>query len=220
MFIGHYGVALAAKKIDKKPSLGTLFLASEFIDLLWPLFLLLGIEKVKIDPGNTAITPLDFIYYPFSHSLVGVIIWTLLFGVVYFLIKKNFKTSILLGALVLSHWILDFITHRPDLQLFPWSDLRVGLGLWYSIPFTILIEGLIFIAGIFLYLKSTKAVGKKGTIIFWCLIIFLSVIYVMNIFGPPPPSEKPLGYVGLTQWLLIAWGYWADRNRNVIEFSY
>jgi len=100
MFIGHFGVGLAAKKIDKKPSLGTLFFASQFIDLLWPVFLILGIEKVKIDPGISAFTPLDFVYYPFSHSLLGVFFWAVLFGTIYFLLKKNIKSAIVLGILV------------------------------------------------------------------------------------------------------------------------
>ena len=212
MFIGHYGVALAAKKIDKRPSLGTLFMASEFIDLIWPVLLILGIEKVKIEPANSAFTTLDFTFYPYSHSLIGVIFWALIFGSVYYLIKKNIKVSVLLAAIVISHWILDLITHLPDLQLFPWSETRVGLGLWNSVPFTIIIEGLIFIAGIYFYLQTTKPSGVKGKLIFWSLIIFLVVMYIISTFSPPPPSVKPIGYMGLAQWLLIAWGYWADRN--------
>ena len=214
MFIGHFGVGLAAKRIDKKPSLGTLFFASQFIDLLWPFFLLLGIERVKVEPGISAFTPLDFVYYPFSHSLLGVLFWSFLFGSIYFLVKKNFKTSLLLGILVLSHWILDLITHIPDLPLFPGVDIKVGIGLWNSIPFTIIVEGLIFITGSFLYIKATKAENKKGVFALWGLLIFLVVVYIMNIFSPPPDSAEAIGYVGLSQWLLIAWGYWIDRNRK------
>ena len=214
MFIGHFGVGLAAKKIDKKPSLGTLFFASQFIDLLWPFFLLLGIERVKVEPGISAFTPLDFVYYPFSHSLLGVLFWAFLFGSIYFLVKKNFKTSLLLGILVLSHWVLDLITHIPDLPLFPGVDTKVGIGLWNSIPFTIIVEGLIFITGSFLYIKATKAENKKGVFALWGLLIFLVVVYIMNIFSPPPDSAEAIGYVGLSQWLLIGWGYWIDRNRK------
>lgn len=216
MFIGHFGTGFAAKSIDKKPSLGTLFFAAQFIDLLWPLFLLLGIEKVKIEPGISAFTPLNFIYYPFSHSFLGVLIWAALFGVVYFLLKKNVTASVLLGLLVLSHWVLDLITHIPDLPLIPWSDIKVGFGLWNSIAFTIIIEGTIFISGIYLYLKTTKAVNKKGSIGFWSLILFLIITYIINVFGTPPPNEEAIGYAGLSMWLLIAWGYWVDRNRTII----
>ena len=118
MFIGHFGVGFGAKKIDNKPSLGTLFLAAQFVDLLWPFLLILGIEKVEITPGITAFNPLDFTYYPFSHSLFGMLVWAVLFGVIYFLFKKNFKSALLLGVLVISHWVLDLIVHIPDLPIF------------------------------------------------------------------------------------------------------
>ncbi len=216
MFIGHFGVGLAAKKVDNKPSLGTLFMASQFIDLLWPIFLILGIEKVKIDPGNTAFTPLDFIYYPFSHSFFAVLIWSVLFGLVYYLIRKNLKSSIVVGSLVMSHWILDWITHRPDLPLLPWFGLKVGLGLWNHVLITLIIELFIFVIGAYLYIKVTKATNKKGSIGLWSLLIFLVLIYFMNVFGDPPPSDGPIAYVGLSMWLLVAWGYWIDLNRKTV----
>ncbi|MFC2094529.1 hypothetical protein ACFLSH_02760 [Bacteroidota bacterium] len=216
MFIGHFGVGFAAKKFAKKTSLGTLFLASQFIDLLWPFFVIFGIEKVAIDPGNTAFTPLDFIYYPFTHSLLGVIIWALLFGVVNYFIKKDLKTSLILGILVLSHWILDFITHRPDLPLLLGSDsVLVGLGLWNSIIATVIIESMIFIIGVYLYISLTKAKNKVGAYSLWSLLIFFIIIYISNLFGPPPGSADAVGYVSLAQWLLIAWAYWIDRNRSI-----
>jgi len=214
MFIGHLGVGFGAKKVDSLPSLGTLFLASQFIDLLWPFFLLLGIERVEIDPGISAFTPLDFTYYPFSHSLLGVLFWSVLFGAIYFLIKKNKKGAVLLGFLVLSHWILDFITHIPDLPFLPGVEAKVGLGLWNSVILTIIIEGLIYVSGFLLYIKAAPAKNKTGSIALWALFIFLIIIYVMNITSPPPPSADAIAYVGLSQWLIIAWGYWIDRNRR------
>ncbi len=214
MFIGHYGVGMAAKKIDGRPSLGTLFLAAQFLDVLWPIFILLGWEKVEIEPiANTFLT-LHFTSYPFSHSLAAALLWSVMFGVIYYLIKRNLKVSILLGSLVFSHWVLDFIVHVPDLQLFPGSSIRVGLGLWDSTVWAIIVEGMIFAFGIFLYVRSTKVKNMKGSIIFWSLIAFLVFAYVMNLIGPPPPSVKALGFVGVSQWLIIAWAYWADRNRD------
>ena len=213
MFIGHFGTGLAAKKLDSKISLGTLFLAAQFIDLLWPIFLLLGIEKVIIEPGNTSFTPLNFISYPYSHSLFGVLIWSLLFGSIYYIYRKNINSALLLAALVMSHWILDLITHRPDLLIIPSSDIKVGLGLWNSVIFTMLIEGSIFGVGAYLYISCTKAENKKGKIGLWSLLVFLVVIYLMNIFGSPPPSEKAIAVVGLFQWLLVGWAYWIDKNR-------
>ncbi|MHB8904726.1 MAG: metal-dependent hydrolase [Melioribacteraceae bacterium] len=213
MFIGHFGTGLAAKKLDSKISLGTLFLAAQFIDLLWPIFLLLGIEKVIIEPGNTSFTPLNFISYPYSHSLFGVLIWSLLFGSIYYIYRKNINSALLLAALVMSHWILDLITHRPDLLIIPSSDIKAGLGLWNSVIFTMLIEGSIFGVGAYLYISCTKAENKKGKIGLWSLLVFLVVIYLMNIFGSPPPSEKAIAVVGLFQWLLVGWAYWIDKNR-------
>lgn len=212
MFIGHFGAGFASKAIDRNISLGTLFLASQFIDLLWPIFLLLGIESVKVDPGNTSVTPLNFTFYPISHSMLSVIVWGILFGTIYYFIKKNLIGSILLGGLVFSHWLLDFLTHRPDLQLFPWSSYKVGLGLWNSLSGTIIVESFIFITGVYIFYNYAKPSTKQKRILLFSLVIILAIIYAMNLAGPPPPSEKPLAFVGLAQWLLIAWAYWADKS--------
>lgn len=217
MFIGHFGVGFAAKKVGKRVSLGTLLMAAQFVDLVWPFLLLLGIERVEIDPGNTAFTPLNFVYYPFTHSLLSVVIWGVLFGLVYFIVKKRAKAALLLGALVVSHWVLDLIVHRPDLPLVPWSDFKVGFGLWNSVALSIVVEGLIFIGGVFIYFKTTRPRNRKGSYAFWGLLAFLAIVYVMNVFGPPPQSSGPIGLVGLAQWLLVAWGYWIDRNRELIR---
>jgi membrane-bound metal-dependent hydrolase YbcI (DUF457 family) len=167
----------------------------------------MGIEKVQIEQGNTAVTPLNFISYPYSHSLFGVFVWAILLGAIYYKLKKNFRTSFLLGLLVLSHWILDLFTHRPDLQLLPWSDFRLGFGLWNSVVLTVVIEGLIFLVGSYFYLSATKSENRKGKYGLWSLLIFLTLIYVMNIVGPPPSDTNAIAVVGLFQWLLVAWGY-------------
>lgn len=213
MFLGHFGVGFAGKKFSKSASLGTYFMAAQWIDLLWPILLLLGIEKVKIEPGISNVTPLNFNYYPFTHSLAAAIIWGVIFGVIYFLIKKNSKTSIILGVFVVSHWVLDFLVHIPDLPIFPGSELKVGLGLWNSFTATIILEGLIFGIGIYLYYKVTKTKNKTGTYSLIGLVVFLILIYISNLFGPPPDSVKAIGIVGNAQWLIILWGYWIDKNR-------
>jgi len=214
MFIGHFGVGFAGKKFDKSASLGTYFMAAQWVDLIWPILLLLGIEKVQIEPNISVVTPLDFIYYPFTHSLLAAIIWGGLFGLVYFLIKKKLKTAIILCALVVSHWFLDLLVHIPDLSLIPGLDLKVGLGLWNNFIATLIVEGLIFIGGIYLYLKTTKAKNKTGNFALWGLILFLVLIYMGNLFGPPPDSVQAIAIVGNAQWLIILWGYWIDRNRE------
>ena len=217
MFIGHFGAGFAGKKITKRPSLGTLFLAAQFIDLIWPILLLLGIEKVEIDPGNTALTPLNFVHYPFTHSLFGVIIWGIVFGIVYYLHKKDLRTSIVLGALVLSHWFLDLFVHRPDLLLFPSGEIKVGLGLWNHPIISIIFELLIFAVGIYLYTKTTKPKNKKGSYALWGLVTFLFLIFISNIMGAPPPSVQAIAVIGNLQWIIVIWGYWIDRNRELLN---
>ncbi len=214
MFIGHFALAMAAKKRDNRPSLGTYFLAAQFLDLLWPFFLITGVETVLIDPGNTAFTPLDFVSYPYSHSLVAAIFWGALFTLIYYLIKRFGSAALLLGLLVISHWLLDFITHRPDLPLGLNEETKVGLGLWNQKELTIAIEFLLFGLSAYLYASSTKAVNKTGQYAWWGLLLFLAIIYVLNTFGDPPPDATAIGYVGLAQWLFIAWGYWIDHNRR------
>jgi hypothetical protein len=214
MFIGHFGAGFAGKKFSKSASLGTYFMAAQWIDLVWPILVLLGIEKVEIKPGISYVTPLDFTYYPFTHSLVGVLAWAILFGTIYFFIKKNYKTSIILGLLVLSHWFLDLIVHIPDLPIIPGEGLKVGLGLWNSFAATLIVEGFVFAVGLSLYLKSTKAKNKTGNYSLLGLVIFLVAIYISNLIGPPPESAEAIGIVGNAQWLIILWGYWIDKNRE------
>ncbi|MDT3695274.1 MAG: hypothetical protein ROY99_02710 [Ignavibacterium sp.] len=214
MFIGHFGVGFAGKKFSKSASLGTYFMAAQWIDLIWPIFLLLGIEKVEIKPGISAVTPLDFTYYPFTHSLFAAVVWGILFGAVYYFLKKNLKTSVVLGLLVISHWFLDLLVHIPDLPVFPGEGIKVGFGLWNSFTATLFVEGLIFIAGIYLYYKITKSKNKTGTYSLIGLIVFLVLIYVSNLFSPPPDSVKAIAIVGNAQWLIILWGYWVDKNRT------
>jgi len=214
MFIGHFGAGFAGKKFSKSASLGTYFLAAQWIDLIWPILVLFGIEKVEIEPGISSVTPLNFSYYPFTHSLVGVLLWSILFGTIYFFIKKNYKTSIILGLLVLSHWFLDLIVHIPDLPIIPGEGLKVGLGLWNSFAATLIVEGLVFTIGLYLYLKSTKTKNKTGNYYLLGLVIFLVAIYISNLIGPPPESAEAIGIVGNAQWPIILWGYWIDKNRE------
>ena len=212
MFIGHFGVALAAKKAAPRVSLGTLILATSWIDLVWPILLLLGIEHVRIVPGITALTPLEFTDYPFTHSLVMVIVWGLLLGGAYFLVTPSVKGSVVVGSVVVSHWLLDWLTHRPDLPLYP-DGPKAGLGLWNSVPLAIAVESLIFVVGVLLYYRATRAKDRIRTWSFWALIAALVFFYIINIVGPPPPDEKTLAWFALAAWLFPVWGYWIDRHR-------
>jgi hypothetical protein len=216
MFIGHFGVALAAKPLAPRTSLGTLFAAAQLVDLVWPALLLLGIERVRIETGNTAFTPLAFEHYPWTHSLVMVIVWAAVFGAGYRMLAGYARGAWVVAGLVLSHWLLDFVTHRPDLPLAP-GMVQVGLGLWNSVAATLIIEGLIFVAGVVIYATTTTASNRSGLIAFWGLVAFLVVIYVANVTGPPPPSARAIGVVGLLTWLFVPWGAWVDRNRGFGE---
>ena len=218
MFIGHFALGFAGKKINKGPSLGTMLFAVQWLDLLWPLLVLTGVEKLSIEPGNTVFTPLNFESYPWSHSMLMAIVWGALFGILYYAKTKNRNASLLLLFLVFSHWILDWITHRPDLQLTPFSEMRAGLGLWNHKWATLIIETLIFAAGILLYLRSTKAKNKTGAWALWALVGFLFIIYFMSVFGPPPDKVSMIAWTGMAQWLLVAWGYWIDKNRVKYHF--
>lgn len=219
MFVGHFAVSLASKKPAPQVSLGTLFIAAQFLDLIWPIFLVLGIESVKIVPGDTVFTPLDLHDYPISHSLLTVLGWSALFGGVYYAMKRSMRAAIILGVAVFSHWLLDFITHRPDMPLYPGSATYVGLGLWNSFAGTLMVEGLLFAGAVLIYVRSTKALDKTGNYAFWALIGFLVVMYFGNAFGPPPPDEKSLSYVALLQWIFVPWMYWIDRHRTNVATS-
>lgn len=214
MFLGHFGLGLAAKRASSKTSLGTLWMAAQFLDLIWPIFLLLGIERVEIDPGNTVVTPLDFVSYPLSHSLLGAAGWAFLFAGLYWLLRRNGAGTFVVLLLVLSHWFLDAIVHRPDLPLYPGSSRMIGFGLWNSRSATLLVEGVLFFWGLAMYRRATRPRDAIGTYAFRTLIIFLVLIYLMNLLGPPPPDSHTLALMALAQWLLILWAYWVDRHHE------
>ena len=214
MFIGHHAVAFAAKPLAPRVSLGTLFAAAILLDMIWPILLLAGIEHVRVAPGITAFTPLDFYDYPVTHSLLAVLGWSVLAAIVYWLFRKSMRDSLVVGALVLSHWVLDFITHRPDLPLWP-AGPNVGLGLWNSVAATVVIEVALFVLGLVLYLRATEARDRIGSIALWALVVFLGIVYVANLFSPPPPDQRTIGFAGLAQWLFVPWGWWIDKHRQV-----
>jgi len=209
MFIGHFALAYGSRKWDQLPSLAVMFVAVQFLDLLWPIFVIAGIETFEIEPGNTALTPLNFTHYPYSHSLLMSIVWAVLFAGVYFGFTKNRRGAFLLGCLVLSHWILDYLTHRPDLQLTPFSELRVGLGLWNHPVVEVIIEAGLFFTGVYLYVKST-VINRK--IAFWSLIIAFLAIHFLNLFGPPPPSVNAVAWSANLMWLFIIWAWWIEKK--------
>jgi membrane-bound metal-dependent hydrolase YbcI (DUF457 family) len=217
MFLGHFAVGFASKRAAPRTSLGTLLAAACFPDLLWPLLLLTGVEKVRIDPGNTAFTPLDFVSYPISHSLLMVAVWALLVGTGYRAVTGYGRGAAVLALGVVSHWILDAATHHPDMPLLPWEgSTRVGLGLWNSIPATLVVESVMFLVALEIYQRGTRArdgFGKWGYLSFVAVIV---AIYVANLVGPPPPSETALAWVALGLSLFLLWAAWFDRHREPV----
>jgi membrane-bound metal-dependent hydrolase YbcI (DUF457 family) len=216
MFIGHFALGFAAKRVAPRVSLPVLFGAAQLADLLWPVLVALGVEQVRIDPGNTAFTPLDFVRYPYSHSLVLLAIWGALAGLAYRRARgASGRVALLLFALVVSHWVLDYVTHRPDMPLYPGGP-KVGLGLWNSIPATLIVELAMFAAGAWIYARATRARTKGGRRAYVIFVVFLLALYAANVAGPPPPSVTAIWIAGLPGGiLLLVWSWWVDRQRDV-----
>lgn len=213
MFIGHFALGLAAKRAAPRLSLGLLFGAAQFADILWPFLLALGLEQVRIDPGNTRFTPLDFVSYPYSHSLLLLAAWGL--GLGWAVRHRDRHAFAIVTALVLSHWVLDFVSHRPDMPLYPGGP-KVGLGLWNSVPATVAVEAPMYAAGAWLYLRATRARDGVGRWASWTLLGTLFAMYLGNLSPTAvPPSVAAITAVSIAGGVLFtAWAWWADRHRD------
>jgi membrane-bound metal-dependent hydrolase YbcI (DUF457 family) len=218
MFIGHFGVAFAAKRVAPRTSLGILILGAQFLDFIWPIFLLLGIEHVRIAPGITRVSPLDFYDYPISHSLLMAAVWSVVVGGTYYRARRYGRGALVVGLAVLSHWVLDFIVHRPDLPVWPRGP-RVGLGLWNSWVATNCAETLIYGVGVWIYAQSTRARDAIGRYAFWGLVAFLFLGWATTLAAGPPPDVRSLAWGTLAMWLTIPWGWWADKHREILQTS-
>ena len=215
MFLGHYALAFGAKRVAPSVSLGTLFLAGQFADLLWPTLLLLGLERVEIDPGNTLVTPLNFVSYPYSHSLVMLLVWSAVFALLYRAIRRGPAVAMTtMAALVFSHYVLDVITHRPDMPITIGGAQKIGLGLWNYPGTTLAVESAMFLVGAGLYVTATREKDRAGQLGLLALIATLAAIYFAALYGPPPPSVIAVAVVGHLSWLFVLWAYWIDRHRG------
>jgi hypothetical protein len=215
MFIGHFALGLAAKRATPRVSLALLFGAAQLADIAWPVLVAIGLERVRIDPGNTAVTPLDFVSYPYSHSLALLVVWGVLLAFLARPFARGRRVATVVTALVVSHWVLDFVTHRPDMPLYPGGP-RLGLGLWNSVPGTVLVEVPLFAAGLWIYSQTTHARDRIGKWAFGSLVITLLVIYAANFVSPPPPSVTAVWIVGIAGGVLFTlWSWWADAHRDV-----
>jgi hypothetical protein len=181
-------------------------------DLLWPVFLLAGIERVRIVPGLMRLSSLDFVAYPWSHSLVMLVAWGALAGGLYARIARDARGGVVVSLAVVSHWVLDLIVHRPDLPIVP-GGARFGFGLWNVPAATIPLESLVFVTGVILYLRATRARGLWGHVSFWSLTLAFAGLYVADLGAPPPPSPELLARFGLLSFLFVPWCMWVDGTR-------
>jgi len=214
VILGHYGLAFGSKRLARGTSLGTLTFAAQWLDELWPILLIAGVEHVRPAPGLMAANALDFSYYPFSHSLLIAIVWSVVIGGVYYVKRRDATAALVVGALVASHWLLDLPMHRPDLPLTPWSEVKVGLGGWNSIPLTVILELGILAAGVTSYAWQTKSRDRIGTWAVWGGVVLLVAIFLSGFASPPPSDQKSIGFGALGLWLFVPLFAWADRHRD------
>ena len=216
MFLGHYGIAFAAKRTAPRTSLGWLVFAGQFLDELWPILLLTGVEQVRIVPGLMAASPLDFVSYPWSHSLLMAIVWGVVIGALYFAFRKYGRGAWVLALLVVSHWVLDLPMHRKDLPLWPGeASPKFGWGLWGSLAATYIIEFTIFLAGVSAYTRATRPLDRIGRFGWWIYATVLAVLFLASN-GSPPPSVNALAWTALGIWLFVPFAYWVDKHRILI----
>jgi hypothetical protein len=216
MFVGHYGPSFAINSFQRSIPLWTLFIAVQFLDVVWSVLVFFGVEKVRIVPGITASNPFDLYYMPFTHSLVAAFAWALV-GIIVsrvLLNLRNWSAAVWIGVAVFSHWVLDFVVHRRDLPLYD-DAAKLGLGLWNYPILALSLEALLLFGGMIMYLRRTKPLngfGRFGPPIFGILMLAIQS-YVF--FGPPPTSPVAAGMTALVSYLVFAAGvYWLDRNRQ------
>ncbi|MEO8499320.1 MAG: hypothetical protein ABI565_00295 [Vicinamibacteria bacterium] len=204
MFIGHFAMGLAASRVEKRLTLGTALLASQLPDAIWPYLLLTGAETVSIVVGDTAMTPLRFDSYPWSHSLLMVAVSGSILAFVYKVRGGATRAAFFCAGLAVSHWFLDFITHRPDMPALPWGHAKFGLGLWNSVPLTVTVESLMYLGAVAFY-----AHGRRMSRGFWILVAVLGAMYVGNVVGPPPPGVTAIA-LSMIILVPIVW-WWGNR---------
>lgn len=213
MFLGHYAVGLASKKFAPQSSLGALIAAPILLDLIWAIFLLLGWEQVSIVANKNPFLRLQFDSYPISHGLIAVIGWATLYASVYFGLTRYLSGAVVIWCGVVSHWVMDYLVHLPDLQFSAGSRL-VGRGLWNQRWLTIAIEVAFFAIAIWTYQRETRAKDKIGLYGFLGFALALMLAYAGAAFGPAPPTVKKVAIVTLLTCLAIPWAWWFDAHRE------
>ncbi|HET9726716.1 MAG TPA: hypothetical protein VFP28_07345 [Gemmatimonadales bacterium] len=225
MFLGHYGVALALKRKEPKVSLGTLFVACELVDVLWGAFLVLGWEHVRILPDENPLLVLQFYDYPITHSLVGALAWSIAAAAVYYSwptrdTSRHWQATVLVGAAVASHWLLDLVVHIPDLPIAGNDSSKLGLGLWRHLGISVALELLLLAAGVALYVRGRSRRHPVRPVRLAVVVVLLVGMYAASLLGPPPPSVMAIGLgdIGFLLFMGLA-GAWADRPASAAELA-
>ena len=213
MFLGHFGLALAARRLTAGRSLGAAVLAAQWADLLWPVLVLAGVERLAVEPGATAFNALDFVSYPWSHSLLALLVWGAVAGGLYYRWTGRPRDAAVVGALVPSHWLLDLVVHRSDLPVWPGGP-EVGLGLWTSVAGTLVAEFGLFAAGAAVYLTATSPRNRSGSWGAYGLLLLLVGVYLVTAFGPPPADSTAVAFGALALWLVVPLAGWVDSHRE------
>ena len=218
MFIGHYSISLLAKSRDKSIPLWVLFIAVQLVDVLWAVFIFTGVEKVRIVHGFTKTNPLDLYYMPYTHSLAGALFWSAVAFALYLPFRKRsslgaYAAPLIVGAAVFSHWIFDLVVHVPDLALYD-NTYKMGLGLWNYPVIALILELGLAVAGLFLYMRSTKPVSAAGIFGMPVLIVLIAALQVWVFFGPDPAGPSAMAFTAIASYIVIAAiAGWLDRKR-------
>jgi membrane-bound metal-dependent hydrolase YbcI (DUF457 family) len=214
MFIGHFAVGFASKRWAPRTNLAVLLAAPLLADILWPAFILAGVEHAHFAPGQTPFLGLHLDDFPWSHSLLMDMVWAVLFGAAVWGYAKDRAAGLVVAIGVLSHWVLDWVTHRPDMPLWPGGP-EYGLGLWYSVRGTVVVESVMLAVGVSFYLAATRPRDRIGRFALLGMVVVLAAMYVASVYSPPPPSMTVVGWMGLVMSaLFLAWSWWIDRHRE------
>ncbi len=215
MLVGHFAVGLAAKRVEPELSVGTLVFAAMLADVVAFSLVAAGIERFGVVAGvqRNRLIGENVVY---SHSLLMDILWAALLAGAYFFWRRHARAAWLLFAVVVSHWVLDVISHRPDMPVGPGIPGVFGLGLWNSLPATLAVEGGMWLFAIVLYVSVTRANSASARYAFWARVVALTLAWFGNISRPPTPGGSAVA-AGLTSLVFFAcaigWAYWMEHAR-------
>lgn len=213
MFVGHYGPALALAGGRNAPSLAAGCVAVQLVDYAWSAAVLAGVEKVRVTPGFTALSPLDLYFMPYTHSVVGALAWSIGAALVYLAFTRKGVPAAVLGLCVFSHWILDWVVHKPDLLV--WGDTKVGLGLWDAPAAGVAAEFGVLALGFVAYMTRTAPKNRLGAIAPWAFFAVLCVLAAVNWLGPTPPDGAAVATMALAGYTVVALlAFGLDRMRT------